>query len=110
MNLLLLLLHHRQQRDLFLARVIAGHAVVLLFLLADLAGDRERVNVDGYGVVEEPETGETLDDSRIRRARPAGQHDDGMVMAVEVKTEVRLPAAFGVPAIFMDGQFLDEAV
>ena len=83
---------------------------MLLFLLADLASDGERINVDRDGVVQEPEIGQTLDDSRIRRARPAGEDNYGMVMAVEVKAEVRLSAAFGMPAIFMDGQFLGEAV
>ena len=72
-DFLLLLFHHGEQGDFLFAGVVAGHAVVLLFLLVDFLGDRERINIDRDGVIEQPQIGEPLDDAGIRRARPAGQ-------------------------------------
>ena len=105
MNLLLLLLHHGQQRDFLFAGVIAGHAVMFLFLLVDFLGDGQRINIDRDGVVEQPQIGEPLDDAGIGRARPAGERDDGMIMAVHVEPEIALAVALAVPAIFLNGKF-----
>ena len=60
---------------------------MFFFLLVDFLRDGQRVNVDGDGEVEQPQVGETLDDARIGRARPA------------------LAVAFAVPAIFLNGKF-----
>ena len=105
MNFLLLFLHHGQQRDFLFAGIVAGDAVMLFFLLVDFLGDGQRVNVDGDGEVEQPQIGEPLDDARIGRARPAGERDDGVIMAVQIKPEIALAVAFAVPAIFLNGKF-----
>ena len=105
MDFFLLLFHHREQRDFLFAGVIAGHAVMFLFLLADFLGDGQRINVDGDGVVEQPEIGEPLDDAGIGRARPAGQRDDGMIMAVQIEPEITLAVALAVPAILLNRKF-----
>ena len=88
-NFLLLLLHDGEQRNFLFAGVVAGHAVMFLFLLVDFLGDGQRINIDRDGVVEEPQIGEPLDDAGIGRARPAGERDDGMIMAVEDKSRNR---------------------
>ena len=91
MNLPLLFLHHGQQRDFLFAGVVAGDAVVFLFLLVDFLGDRERINIHRDGVVQEAQIRETLNDSWIRRARPAGQDDERVIVAVEEETEIAWP-------------------
>ena len=105
MNFLLLLFHHRQQRDFLFTGVVAGHAVMFLFLLVDFLGDGQRINVDGDGVVQQPEIGEALDDAGIGRARPARERDDGVIMAVQIKPEIALAVALAVPAIFLNRKF-----
>ena len=100
MNLLLFLFHHRKQRDFLFTGVVAGDAVVFLFLLVDFLGDGQRINIDRDGVVEQPQIGEALDDARIGRARPAGERDDGMIMAVQVKPEIALAVAFASASNF----------
>ena len=109
-NLLLLLLHHGEQGDFLLAGVVAGHAVVLLFLLVDFLGDRERINIHRDGVVQQPQIGETLDDSRIRRARPAGQDDERVIVTIEEEAEIGLAVALAVPAVFLNRKFRRKPV
>ena len=106
MNLLLLLFHHGEQRDFLFAGVVTGHTVVLLFLLVDFLGNRKRINIDRDGVVEQAQIREPLDDAGIGRARPSGQHDDAVIMAVEKETEIGLAAAFAVPAVFPESKVL----
>ena len=77
---------------------------MFLFLLVDFLGDGQRINIDRDGVVEQPQIGEQLDDAGIGRARPAGERDDGMIMAVQIKPEITLAVALAVPAIFLDGK------
>ena len=105
MNLFLLLLHDGEQGDFPFAGVIAGDAVVFLFLLADFLGDGQRINIDRDGVIEQPQIGEPLDDAGVGGARPAGQCDDGMIMTVQIEAEIALAVALAVPAIFLDGKF-----
>jgi hypothetical protein len=45
--------------------------LVLFFSLVDFRRNRERINIRGGGVIEQPQIGEALDDAGIRRARPA---------------------------------------
>jgi hypothetical protein len=104
-DFLLLLFHDGEQRDFLFAGVVAGHAVVFLFLLVDFLGDGQRINIDRDGVIEQPQIGEPLDDAGIGRARPAGQRDDGVIMAVQEEAEIGLAVAFAVPAIFLNGKF-----
>jgi len=78
---------------------------VFLFLFVDFLGDGQRINIDRDGVVEQPQIGEQLDDAGIGRAGPAGERDDGMIMAVQIKPEITLAVALAVPAIFLDGKF-----
>ena len=104
-NFLHLLFHDGEQGNFLFAGVVTGDAVVLLLLLVDFLRNRERINIHGDGVIEQPEIGEALDDAGIRRARPAGQNDDGVIMAVEEEAKIGLTAAFAVPAIFLDGKF-----
>jgi len=87
-NFLLFLVHDGEQRNFLFTGVVAGHAVVFFFLLVDLLGDGQRINVDRDGVVEQAQIGETLDDAGIGGARPARERDDGMIMAVEIKSEI----------------------
>ena len=81
---------------------------MFLFLLADFPGDRQRVDVDRDGVVQQPKVCQALDDARIRRARPAGQADQRMIMPVEEETELALTVALAVPAVFLNRQFRSE--
>ena len=78
---------------------------MFLFLLVDFLGDGQRINIDRDGVVEQPQIGEALDDAGIGRARPAGERDDGVIMAVQIKPEITLAVAFAVPAIFLNRKF-----
>ena len=103
-NFLHLLFHDGEQGNFLFAGVVAGHAVVLFFLLVDFLRNRERINIHGDGVIEQPEIGEALNDAGIGRARPAGQDDDRVIMAVEEEAEIGLAAAFAVPAIFLNGK------
>ncbi len=105
MDFLLLLFHHGQQRDFLFTGIVTGHAVMFLFLLVDFLGDGQRINIDRDGVVQQPQIGEPLDDAGIGRARPAGERDDGMIMAVHVEPEIALAVALAVPAIFLNGKF-----
>lgn len=59
----------------------------------DLPGDGERVNVDRDGVVEQSQPGKPLNDSGVRGARPAGQDDDRVIMAVEEEAVIALAVA-----------------
>jgi hypothetical protein len=101
-NFLHLLFHDGEQGNFLFAGVVTGDAVVLLLLLVDFLRNREWINIYGDGIIEQPKIGEALDDSGIRRARPAGQNDDGVIVAVEEEAEIGLAAAFAVPAIFLD--------
>ena len=78
---------------------------MLLFLLVDFLRDGQRINVDGDGVIQQPQIGEPLDDAGIGRARPAGERDDGVIMAVQIKPEIALAVALAVPAIFLNRKF-----
>ena len=109
-DLLLLLFHDGEQRNLFLAGVVTGHAVVFFFLLVDFLRNREGINIHGDGVIKQPQIGEALDDAGIGGARPAGEHDEAVVMAVEEEAKVRLAAALAVPAVFLDRKFRLETV
>ena len=62
--------------------------------------DGQRINIDGDGVIEQAQIGEPLDDAGIGRARPAGQRDDGMIMAVHVKAEIALAVALASASNF----------
>ena len=104
-DFLLLLFHDGEQGDFLFAGVVAGHAVVLLFLLVDFLRNRERINIHGDGVIEQPQIGEPLDDAGIRRARPAGQDNERVIMAVEEEAEIGLAAALAVPAVFLNRKF-----
>jgi hypothetical protein len=83
---------------------------VLLLLLADLLRDRERIDVHRDRVIEQPQIGETLDDARIRRPRPAGENDERMIVAIEEEAEIRLAIPFAVPAVLVNGQLRSEAI
>ena len=78
---------------------------MFLFLLIDFLRDGQRINIDRDGVIEQPQIGEPLDDAGIGRARPAGQRDDGVIMAVQIESKIALAIAFRVPAIFLNRKF-----
>src|SRR3989442_1678626 len=78
---------------------------MFLFLFVDLLSDWERINVDGNGIVKQPEIGQTLNDPRIRRTWPTREHDDGVVMPIHEKAKIALPLSFAVPAVLLDRKF-----
>ena len=106
----LLFFHHGQERELLLAGIVAGDSVVRLFFLGNFLANRQRVEIHRDRVIEQPQTGEPVDDSGIGRLRPAGQGDDGVVAPVHEKAEVGLAVAFGMPAILLNGQLRVESV
>jgi hypothetical protein len=109
-DFLLLLVHHGQQRKFFLAGIIAGNAVVFLFLLVDFLADGERIEIHRDGVIEQAQAGEPVDDSWVSHLRPARQRDDGMVTAIHEETEIGLSRALAVPAIFLNGKLRIKTV
>src|SRR5258705_2950177 len=110
MNLLLFFLHHREQRNFFLARVIPRHAIMLLFFLVDFFANGQRINVDANRVIQKPQVGEALDDSGIGRARPARKYNQRVVMAVEKEPEIALAVSLTVPAVLLNREFRYKTV
>src|SRR6185369_572012 len=99
-----------EQGDFLFAGVVARDAVVFLLLLVDFLRDGEWINIHRDGEVQEAKIREPLDDSRIRRARPASQNDKRVIVSIEEETEVTLPTALAVPAILLNRKFGNKSV
>src|SRR5436190_1635783 len=78
--------------------------------VVDFFGDRERVNIHRDREVQEAQVCETLNNSWIGCARPASQDDERVIVTIEKETEIALPAALAVPAVFLNGKFGSESV
>lgn len=62
-NLAFLLLHHRQQRELLLARVVLRGALMRLLLSCDLLPNWDWIDVNGDCVVAQSEVREPVNDA-----------------------------------------------
>ncbi len=110
-DFLLLLLHRGEKREPLLARVITGETVVRLLFASDLDARGQRLDVHCDCVIEQRQSRETLDESRMRDLRPATEHEDRVIESVHPETgSVCQSLRLAVPAIFLNGEFGIESL
>ena len=103
-HLALLLPQGDEQRRAGFLGVFAAEPLGGPFLAVDFGAGRGRCHVDRDRVVEEGEPREIGDDAGPGALRPARERQHRMVVAVEIKSPIRLPDAFALPAVLLDGQ------